>query len=162
MTSLGLLLDLNVILDFLQDRQPHSQYAGRLFAHAARSEAFLWISGDAPSTLFYVLERAFRQEREPQPSLRAQALIRTLLARVSVAPVTQEVLERALGWAMVDYEDAILAACAVEAGLQMIVTRDGAGFQDLPPQRVAIVSPVEALARLEARPAVRSRRKTRA
>lgn len=116
----GLLLDLNVILDFLQDRQPHARHADLLFSAGARSRVSLWISGDAPSTLFYVVERKFRQDREPRPSLRAQELIRTLLARVSVAPVTKEALERAIDWGMEDYEDAIQAACALEVGVGWI------------------------------------------
>jgi predicted nucleic acid-binding protein len=146
MTSTPILLDLNVILDFLQARQPHSRYADRLFAAAAKSRATLWISGDSPSTIFYVLERSFRQAGEPEPSLQAQKRIRTLLAHVAVAPVTQAVLELAMDWRMVDYEDAIQAACALEAGVGILVTRDRLGFKDLPPTLLAVLSPVEALA----------------
>lgn len=149
----GLLLDLNVILDFLQDRQPHARHADLLFSAGAGSRVALWVSGDAPSTLFHVLERQFRQDREPRPSLRAQELIRTLLTRVSVAPVTKEALQRAIDWGMEDFEDAIQAACALEAGVGWVVTRDGAGYRDLPPNMLAVMSPAEALAHLDVRSA---------
>jgi predicted nucleic acid-binding protein len=157
----AILLDLNVILDFLQGREPHARHADLLFSAAAQSRVSLWITGDAPSTLFYVLERQFRQDREPRPSLRAQELIRTLLARISVAPVTKEALQRALDWCMEDYEDAIQAACALDSGVGWIVTRDGAGYRDLPPNLLAVLSPAEALAHLDARPGTARSRSTR-
>jgi len=145
------LLDLNVVLDFLQDRPPHAQHAGRLFAAARGALVSLWVSGDAPSTLFYVLERQFRQERVKGASPRAQGCIRDLLKHVSVAPVTKAGLERAIGFGMEDYEDAIQAACAVEAGVGTLVTRDGKGCRDLPAGLLAILTPLEALARVGAR-----------
>jgi predicted nucleic acid-binding protein len=147
-SAVGLLLDLNVVLDFLQARQPHARNADLLFAAAGRSQVSLWISGDAPSTLFYVLERALRQAGDAQPSLRAQGMLRTLLAHVAVAPVSKAALERAIDWGMADYEDAVQAACALEAGLGVLVTRDGSGFQDLPPGLLTILSPGETLAAL--------------
>jgi hypothetical protein len=75
-------------------------------------------------------------------------MLRTLLAHVSVAPVSKAALERAIDWGMADYEDAIQAACALEAGLGVLVTRDGSGFQDLPPGLLTILSPRETLAAL--------------
>jgi len=148
----GFLLDLNVILDFLQDRQPHAQHARSLFAAAQDGRVSLWISGDAPSTLFYVLERQLRQEKVKNPSLEEQGHIRKLLKHVAVAPVTKAGLERATGFGMEDYEDAIQAACAVEAGLGTLVTRDGSGYRDLPRDLLAVLAPLEALARLGAHP----------
>ena len=67
--------DVNVILDYLEDREPHARYAQALFAAAKSSEARLWVSGDSASTFYYVLEKGFRQGRVKQPSLMAQAAI---------------------------------------------------------------------------------------
>jgi hypothetical protein len=67
-----------------------------------------------------------------------------------VAPVTKASLERALGFGMEDYEDAIQAASAVEAGVGTLVTRDGSGYRDLPPDLLAVLTPLEALGLLGA------------
>jgi len=139
------LLDLNVILDFFQNRAPHAEHAERLFAAARELRVSLWITGDAPSTLCYVLEEQFRQNRESRPSLKAQGIISRLLDKVSVAPVTKTSLERALGFGMEDYEDAIQAAAAVEAGVGTLVTRDASGYRDLPLDLLAVLTPLESL-----------------
>ena len=150
MTGPQCLLDLNVILDFFQDRAPHAEHAERLFAAAQERRVSLWISGDAPSTLCYVLEKQFRQHRENKPNLKAQGIIRRLLDKVSVAPVTKSALERAISFGMEDYEDAIQASAAVEAGVGTLVTRDLSGYRDLPPELLAVLSPLEALGLLGA------------
>jgi len=150
MTAPQVLLDLNVILDFFQDRAPHAEAAERLFAAAREQRLSLWISGDAPSTLCYVLEKQFRQRRESKPHLKAQGIIRRLLDHVSVAPVTKGSLERAISFGMEDYEDAIQAAAALEAGVGTLVTRDLPGYRDLPPGLLAVLSPLEALGLLGA------------
>jgi predicted nucleic acid-binding protein len=150
MTVPRCLLDLNIILDFFQDRAPHAEHAEQLFAAAQEQRVSLWISGDAPSTLCYVLEKQFRQQRENKPHLKAQGIIRRLLDQVSVAPVTKSSLERAISFGMEDYEDAIQASAAVEAGVGTLVTRDLSGYRDLPPDLLAVLSPLEALGLLGA------------
>ena len=152
MTIPQYLLDLNVILDFFQDRMPHADHAERLFTEARAGRVSLWISGDAPSTLCYVLEKQARQRRESKPHLKAQDIIRRLLDKVSVAPVTKNILEQAISFGMKDYEDAIQAAAAVEAGLGTLVTRDASGYRDLPHDLLAVLSPLEALGLLGAYP----------
>ncbi len=145
------LLDVNVILDYLEDREPHARCAQALFAAAKSSEAKLWVSGDSASTFFHVLEKGFRQGRVKLPSLKAQAAIRSILRHVSVAPVTKAALERALDFHMKDCEDAIQAACAIEAKVGTLVTRDRSGYRDLPPDLLAVLTPAETMARLGAR-----------
>jgi predicted nucleic acid-binding protein len=138
-------------MDYLEDREPHARHAQALFAAAKNSEARLWVSGDTASTIYYVLEKGFRQSRVKLPALKAQAAIRSILQQVSVAPVNKGALERALDFHMKDYEDAIQAACAIEARVGTLVTRDRAGYRDLPRDLLAVLTPPEAMARLGAR-----------
>jgi len=142
------LLDLNVILDYLQNRPPHAQDAEDLFVAAKSSKVALWVSGDAFSTLFYVLEREFRQQKRPNSSALAQSKIQGLLKRVSVAPVTKAVLDTAIAYGLDDFEDAIQAVAAVEAGVTTLVTRDADGYDDFPPNTLAVLTPAQALALL--------------
>lgn len=142
------LLDLNVILDYLQNRPPHAQAAESLFVAAKFSKVALWASGDAFSTLFYVLEREFRQQKRPDSSALAQSKIQGLLKRIAVAPVTKSVLDTAIAYEMDDFEDAIQAVAAVEAGVTTLVTRDANGYDDFPPNALAVLTPAQALALL--------------
>lgn len=141
-----LLLDLNVILDLLQDRSPHGQDAEELFKASAASRVRLWVSADAPSTLFFLLERALRKDGRRNASLQAQAMLRKLLGKVLLAPVDGKVLEMAFAFGMEDFEDAIQAASAVACGVRTLVTRDAEGFADLPPDTLAVLTPGQALA----------------
>ena len=65
--------------------------------------------------------------------------------------MTKAALERALDFHMKDYEDAIQAACAIEAKVGTLVTRDRTGYRDLPPDLLAVLTPAEAMARLGVR-----------
>jgi len=142
------LLDLNVILDYFQDRLPHAQHAEALFLAEQSGRVRLWVSGDALSTLFYLLEREFRQRRQPAPSALAQSKLQGLLKRVRVAPITGPVLDAAFGFGMEDFEDAIQAAAAMEAGVRTMVTRDASGYRDLPADAMAVLTPAQGLALL--------------
>ena len=59
---------------------------------------------------------------------RAREHVRTLLDLFDVASVDRAVLAAALDAGFEDYEDGVLHEAAVVAGVDAIVTRDGAGF----------------------------------
>ncbi len=62
-----------------------------------------------------------------------------------IAPVTGATLILARTWAGNDYEDNVQIACAVEAAVDAIVTRDPRGFAGSP---VPVPTPADLVARL--------------
>jgi len=129
------LLDVNVVLDFVLDRSPQAEAATRLWAAAERKEIEALIPAHGVTTVFYLAARlrnlAF-----------ARRVVGDLLVVPAVAPVDGPILRRAftLGWS--DFEDAVCAAAAEAASCDLLVTHDPSGFRDCP---VLVVDPASAL-----------------
>ena len=87
------------------------------------------------TTIFYLLEKArgpaFAREG-------AERLVRVF----NVAPVDDDVVRRALGFAWEDFEDAVCAAAAEASGCDALVTRDPDGFPNAP---LPVIDPAAAL-----------------
>jgi predicted nucleic acid-binding protein len=134
------LLDLNVVLDFLQRREPWYPAARRLFEAERQERVDLYLSADAISTLFY-------QSRKSLPAAKAATMIEILLNRVRIADVTGAVINLAFRLGLGDLEDAIQAATAMEAGIGVLVTRDAGDYKGL--KELRVLGPEIALTGLE-------------
>jgi predicted nucleic acid-binding protein len=129
------LLDLNILLDVLLDRQPHSEASLALWAAALRAEIQVLFPAHGVTTVFYVTSRE-------RGAAFARAAVTELLTVASIAPVDEGTLRRALTLGWRDFEDAVCAAAAEAASCSLLVTRDAEGFKHSP---VLVVDPVTAL-----------------
>ncbi|MDP1569269.1 MAG: PIN domain-containing protein [Vicinamibacterales bacterium] len=136
-----LLVDLNVILDVLLDREPHVAESARLWAAIERGEARGLVSAHAVTTLHYLLSKS--QDREV-----AHSGCAALLTVFEPAAVDAAVLREALAMGWADFEDAVTAAAARAAACDALVTRDAAGFTGA---TLPVLAPAEAVALLRAR-----------
>jgi predicted nucleic acid-binding protein len=132
------LLDVNVVLDFLLDREPFARAAGQLWASAERRRVEAFVPAHGVTTVFYLTSR----ERDARF---ARRVLQDLLAVVAVAAVDDGVLRRALALPCPDFEDAVCLAAAEAAGCAMLVTRDPAGYRGA---ALPIVDPGTAVALL--------------
>jgi predicted nucleic acid-binding protein len=133
-----ILLDTNVVLDVLQAREPFVYSATQLFAHIERGEIEGVLCATTVTTLDYLLTRAMSREQ-------AKAILQRLLGLFGVAAVTRTVIEDALASSMPDFEDAVLAFAASQAGAERIITRNPRDFRSSP---VLVLDPLEFLAQL--------------
>lgn len=135
----SLLLDTNVVLDILLERQPWVADGEALWdAHENRQiQAFLTAS--AVTDIFYIC-------RKIVGSNRARLLVRSCLKNLAIIAVDGEVLARADALPMDDFEDALQLACAERHGVDAIVTRDAAGFSG---SKILVLAPQELIARLK-------------
>ena len=117
-----LLLDVNVVLDFLLDRAPFAGAASQLWATAERRRIEAFVPAHGVTTIFYVTAR----ERDARF---ARRVLQDLLAVAAVAAVDDAVLRRALASPCPDFEDAVCLAAAEAAGCAMLVTRDPSGYR---------------------------------
>ncbi len=136
------LLDLNVVLDMVLDRRPHSDVARELWAAAERKEIEAVVPAHGVTTVYYVVAR----ERS---AAFARRIVNDLVLVPSIAPVDAATLRRALALDWPDFEDAVCAATAEASSCDLLVTRDPAGFKDSP---VLVVAPVTALSLLRGEP----------
>ena len=129
------LLDTNVVLDLLLEREPFFTPARRLFVliESGRIEGVLCATS---VTLHYLLGRALDGRR-------ADRAVQTLLELFAIAPVDGAVLREASMVQGVDFEDDVIAASARRSGAEHIITRDRMGFGDA---KVPVSSPEEFLA----------------
>jgi len=111
------LLDTDVILDFLLRRSPFFENASELLERTANDIFEAHISGITPVNVFYIGRKIVGTTKIRQGNA-------DLFKMVRIDSVTQESLEEALGLPFADYEDAVQHAVATSNGLDAIVTRD--------------------------------------
>jgi predicted nucleic acid-binding protein len=116
-----LLLDINVLLDVLLQRDPWAEPAARLLSKIERGEANGFVAGHTLTTIHYVVSRA----RDRQS---ADAAVTDLLRFLEVVPIEKMDFSQALVLPMDDFEDAVQAAAALKVGADYLVTRDEKGF----------------------------------
>jgi predicted nucleic acid-binding protein len=134
-----LLLDTNVLMDVLRQRDPHFAASFAIWRAVENGKAVGIVAAHAFPTVFYLSRK----------SANPYADLDTLHRLFEVAPVNGTVLAdaRALGWT--DYEDAVTAAAARCAGCDAIVTRDARDFDH---HFLPVLDPVAALALVNALP----------
>jgi predicted nucleic acid-binding protein len=119
-----LLLDINVLLDVLLQRDPWADPAANLLTQVERGEAEGFVAGHTLTTIHYVVSRARNQQL-------AAAAVTDLLRIMEVIPVEKVDFSQALVLPMDDFEEAVQAAAALKIGVDYIVTRDEKGFGGL-------------------------------
>lgn len=127
-----ILVDTNVILDVLLDRQPFSGPAARLFALIENSLVEAFVCATTITTVDYLLTQSLPR------STAKQALLR-LMELFEIAPVNRPVIEEALRGRMVDFEDAVLASAANLVGASAVVTRNTKDFKHSPVKAVDVI-----------------------
>ncbi|MCG6658052.1 PIN domain-containing protein [Halomonas campisalis] len=120
-----IMLDLNVLLDILQKREPHYRVSAAVLERILHGEERGALSAHAVTTVHYLVGRYVDRAA-------ADRALSWLLDHLTVCAVGREELERArsLGWS--DFEDAVVAAVAERAGCACIVTRNVKDFADSP------------------------------
>ena len=133
--KLSALIDVCVILDVLQHREPYYETSARVLSSAETGTIDGSIAAHTVTTLFYLITRF-------QSTERARAAIGQLLGFLSVAAVDQAVIEQALTLPYPDFEDAVQMVAAVRAGARYLVTRN---VQDYKAGPLPVLQPAEFL-----------------
>lgn len=120
------LLDTNVIIDALQDRQPWAEAAKELFREAARNRFKGCLTAKAVADIHYLTRRCTHSEKA------ARETLGKLLALFELLDTTAGDCERALISETADYEDAIMIETAARTGADCIVTRNLRDFSRSP------------------------------
>lgn len=119
------LLDTDVVLDYLPEREPFAELAGQLFELIAQGTCDGYVSGITPINVFYL-------GRKDKGIVKARESVGYLLTAVRVCPVNQAVLNGASALPLADYEDAVQHASATTSHLDAIVTRNVSDYKNAP------------------------------
>ena len=133
------LIDTNIVLDFLLQREPFFQDADLLFQAIDAGQVVGYVTATTLTDIFYISRKHSRSVEQAR-----QAVSATLTAMV-ICPVNRAVLESAFNSGLADFEDAVQIFCAVAQGLDAILTRDDRGFLNSP---VPVLSIQELLVQL--------------
>ncbi|MCB9433695.1 MAG: PIN domain-containing protein [Ardenticatenaceae bacterium] len=131
-----LLIDLNIVLDVLQQREPHYEQSAAVLDLIARQQATGLLAAHSITTLHYLLTRYRNHEV-------AAVALTELLTVFQVAAVTDAVIRKAVAWGWRDFEDAVQMAAAVAEGANYLVTRNP---KDYAAQLIPVVEPARLLA----------------
>lgn len=113
-----ILIDTNIILDFLLEREPFLQDAEALFQAISSGQLVGYITATTLTDIFYIARR------HTQSFERASQAVEIALATMEVCTINRTVLEIALTYSISDFEDAVQVASAIIEGLDAVVTRD--------------------------------------
>ncbi|MEG3849134.1 PIN domain-containing protein [Microcoleus sp. herbarium19] len=120
------LIDTNIVLDFLLQREPFFQDAELLFQAIDTGQLIGYVTATTLTDIFYISRKHTRSVEQAR-----QAVSETLIAMV-ICPIDRAVLESAFNSGLVDFEDAVQIFGAVAQGLDAILTRDNKGFLSSP------------------------------
>ena len=130
------LIDLNIILDVLQKREPFYAMSARVLACAETGLVEGMVAAYTMTTLFYLFAK-------DQSAEKARVALTELLQFLSVASVGQATIERALNLPYSDFENAVQMMAAVQADAQYLVTRNVQDYRSGP---LPALQPAELLA----------------
>jgi predicted nucleic acid-binding protein len=117
-----LLLDINVLLDVILDRDPWSRAAAELLAALETNQAQGFVAAHTLPTVYYVVTKS--QDRDT-----ATTAMHDLLRILDVVPVERQDFYRALSLPVNDFEDAVQAASAIRIDAEYLVTRNEPDFK---------------------------------
>ena len=125
------LIDLNIILDFLNKRNFH-QEAAQLLNMCVESTLSGYICAHEVTTLSYFL---FKEQKDKN---KVAAIISSLLDIFHVIPIDETILKNSLLSPITDYEDAVIEVSAVAFDIDYILSRNISDFKQ---SRIPVYTP---------------------
>ena len=129
------LIDINVLLDVLQMREPFYEASVRLLALVEAGHIKGYIAAHTITTLFYLIQK-------DKSSAQARASVTSLLQFLEIAPVDQNTIEQALNLDYRDFEDAVQMICALQCKAEYLISRNITDYQ---PALLPVIQPVDFL-----------------
>ena len=120
------LIDTNVLLDFLLEREPFKKDAEELFAAIGSGQIIGYVTATTLADIFYIARKHTRSLEL------AREAVSSTLETMTICPINRNVLESAFTSGLTDFEDAVQIYSAIAQNLDAIVTRDTKGFVSSP------------------------------
>lgn len=134
----SVLIDINILLDVLQKREPFYAPSAGLLAAVEMGKIQGFVAAHSVTTLFYLIQKT-------RSSAEARAIITNLMQFLQIAPVDQKTIEQALNLDFRDFEGAVQMISAVQCKVNCLITRNPKDYQ---PALLPVMQPVEFLATL--------------
>ena len=133
------LVDTNIIIDALANREPYADNAKKFLEKCAAREVTGILAAHSIPNMFYIFRKNFSQDER-------RFLLKNLCNIFKISDLNAKKILAALeNEKFVDYEDCLQEECAVESMADYIVTRNPADFAN---SRVKVILPEEFLKKL--------------
>ena len=131
-----ILLDTNIVLDLLLEREPYFTASKEIFILAETMKLKAYLSASSITTIHYLTAKALNKNE-------ADKIIEMLLKIFLVTPLDKAVFTEAIANNGQDFEDSVIYSSAFNTNIDYIITRDKKGFKN---SKVKIVEPNSFLA----------------
>ena len=119
---MNVLLDTNVVLDAILQREPFFQDADDIVDSSKQGAYTAFVSASTVTDIYYIACRRLKDEKLVMERLKV------LLETVNVAAVTGREIRRAIELSWNDFEDCVQFTAGERLAARYIITRDPAGF----------------------------------
>ena len=134
-----LLIDTNILLDVLQEREPHFEFSFAIWGLCEYDPSVTgYISVMSPLNIAYIMRKELTPERN-------QEILFTLAATFRFAELRESDIEEAANMKWHDYEDAVQSVTAKRINADYIITRNAKDFQY---SKVKAITPEEYFANI--------------
>ncbi|MBP9566779.1 MAG: PIN domain-containing protein [Sulfurospirillum sp.] len=116
------LLDTNIVLDLLLDREPFSELAQKIFLKIEREEIQGFLCPTTLTTIYYLLNKHLTKAQCDQA-------VSSLLELFEVTQLNKYILNESLKNVGTDFEDSVIYTSAKDANIDILITRDQSGFK---------------------------------
>jgi predicted nucleic acid-binding protein len=134
------LVDLNLVLDVLEKRQPHLVNSAAVWKAVETGQVQGFLAAHTITTLFYLTTRQVGWQ------MATFSLVQVLKV-FAIAAVDENVIGQALSLGWKDFEDAEQMTAALNANLDYVITRNPKDFETQP---IPVLEPAVFLALLSA------------
>jgi len=114
---MNVLLDTNIVLDYILKREPFFKSANTIFRWSYEQKITSYISASALTDIYYLVKQA-------RDKVVAINFITDLVQFIQIAAVDKSVIISALMSDFTDFEDAVQNAAAKNIGITHIITRN--------------------------------------
>ena len=129
-----LLIDTNIILDILLQREPYYKNAAKISILSEKGHVCSYVSASAVTDIFYVMKKELKNKDL------ALELLKNILKIVHVAAVTESSIYEALDLQWDDFEDSVQYIAGQSISADYIITRNPNDFSG---SNIKVLSPEE-------------------
>ncbi|MGD1700932.1 PIN domain-containing protein [Dapis sp. BLCC M229] len=116
------LIDTNIVLDFVLEREPFLNDANALFEALRLQQIEGYVTATTLTNIFYIVRKQTKSFE------RAREAVAMTLALMEICDVNRNILETAFASNLKDFEDGVQLACAYAENVDAIVTRNADDF----------------------------------
>ncbi|MCL2633660.1 MAG: PIN domain-containing protein [Oscillospiraceae bacterium] len=131
-----LLIDTNVILDYLLNREPFFENSARIALLSEKGYTQSYISACAVTDIFYIAKKELKSHDV------AIELIKKMLSTIRIASITEIDIYEAIDLKWSDFEDSVQYVAGKSVSVEYIITRNPKDFSE---SKIKVISPEEFL-----------------